>query len=400
MKVRLVEKNMYIILLFAGIQGIRGQDLSEKERRMAEDSTEMVRRKVQQKEVFIQIENLDRHSNFVGHLLIKENNRKVNLGIELLKLGVAKVFGPSAERSPMYNRLMSAQQEAQDAKLGVWENYVEASKDDDVQEKESSGNDRKQTQRTRDAHPMEGKTIKATLTHVENATEFYMAETTSKDYMEVDQYMASVTPVNNRIQEGWDPQAKDRVAGLFDGQYYRCQISSISKKTTPPVYHVVFMDFGNRGRLQESQILPLVRNQNEGRDIADKKPLAIKCRLAGLKPPPAKNEDYCQQAGMFVSNSLYNREIQAKILRVTKSRKQEVHEIVAMVDGDNVNETMVSSGWARIDSKNFDVWGGGRQTKECPFPELLESMKELSASAQGSHVGMYLYGTVDSDDED
>merc|ERR1740123_329709 len=397
MKVRLVEKNMYVILLFAGIQGIRGQNLDQKTQLLVDETTEWVRRRVQQQEVFIQIENLDKYANFVGHLLIKEPGRKpVNLGFELLKLGAAKVFEPSAERSPMHHKLMSAQTEAQEGRVGLWRDWTPPVKQEEEEVQSQQPSEPKGPQK----HAMEDKSLQAMVTYIDSATDFYAVQLNTPQKKKIEDYMATVNPANNQIYESFKPEAKDRVAGLYEGNYYRCSISSVSRKKEPARFFVNFLDYGNRGELSESQILPLVRNNGEGQDVADLPPLAIRCRLAGLKPPPAKNDDYCMEAGSYFANQVYFQEIDARILKVSRSKHQEVHEVEVTHNGVNVNDDMMLKGWARVDKKNYNVWGGGRRKEPCPFPDMLKRYAESAKLGYSQHVGMYRYGMVDSDDEE
>lgn len=403
MKVRItVDNKMYMIILFlGGIRGMRGQDLNEKERLLQRTSDEWVRKQVQQREdIYVVIESLDKNSNFVGHVLVGSGGKSKNLSFKLLEEGWVDIFIPAARRSKFGKRLINAEKDAKEARIGKWEGYVEI---DETQYDPNVKRDPTMPKKP-EKHRMEGSKLKANVTFVESATELFVVFTGEKqydaDYNAVTDYMGTVNPASNQIQKSAF-KTGDLVAGLFSGAYYRCRISSIRNKDR--IHNVRFIDFGNRGPLKEAEILPLERFEN-GRCIAGANmktipALAKRCRLAGLKPPPEKSADYCNSAGTFFAQNAYGA-VEIEVLQVKRERKFEVYAVEATKDGINLNEHMVEQGWCRVDERNWSMWGGGRNKAETKYPKRLKTLTELQAAAQTKHHGMYQYGTVDSEDED
>jgi len=408
MKVRIeVDGMIYLVILFlGGIRGMRGQDLNESQRSIQRQADEWVRRRVQQRdEVYVEIESLDKNSNFVGHVLLGQGRGAQNLSIYLLNQGWVEVFAAAARRSKYADHLTNAENNAKEQKLGMWENYVEIDATTLDPDAVNKGDPTKSGPKQSQKHSMEGKTNKANVTYVESATELFVVftgeEEYDKNYNTVTNYMRSVTPVVNSIQQGMVFQPGDLVAGLFSGAYYRCRISSIRRKDR--IHNVRFIDFGNRGPLKEAEILPLERYDDKGVCIAGQamksiEALAKRCRLAGLKPPPEKSHEYCNAAGTFFAQHAYG-EVELEILQVRRERKFEVYEVEVKKDGVNLNELMVQEGWCRVNERAFSMWGGGKFKEECKFPDRLQRLTQLQKEAQNEHRGMYQYGTVDSEDE-
>merc|ERR1712003_338555 len=98
---------IYLIILFlGGVRGLRGQDLNESERKLQKVADDYVRAKCQQREeVFVEIESLDKNSNFVGHIHIGAGRGAQNLSMFLLNQGWVEVFAPAARRSKYGDRL-------------------------------------------------------------------------------------------------------------------------------------------------------------------------------------------------------------------------------------------------------------------------------------------------------
>ena len=111
---------IYLIILFlGGVRGLRGQDLNESERKLQKTADDYVRAKCQQREeIFVEIESLDKNSNFVGHIHIGAS-RPQNLSMFLLNQGWVEVFAPAARRSKYEKNLITAEKNAKESKLGV-----------------------------------------------------------------------------------------------------------------------------------------------------------------------------------------------------------------------------------------------------------------------------------------
>lgn len=365
----------------------------------------------QRENVYVQIETLDKNSNFAGYLFLKTpaGRANVNVGVELLSKGYAKVFSRSVERSKYEDDMMAAEASAHEGKLGLWqyESKVDVSKGDPTK----MGQEGPQ-QREPQKHPLESTKQKVQVIWAETACEFFVMfrdEKTRKQADEVQAYMDTVNPSSNPPYDGWDPKTHDYVACLFqDGKFYRCKVVSVRKKGDAK-YVVNFIDYGNREQVAGSRLLPLKRVKKNGSvdpsfaridptSASGIPPLAKRCSLAGLKPPPETNKSYYEAGTAFLGRKTQSLDMDMEILKVDDRRRQEKYEVTLTCQNENINETMVAEGWARMDERNSRVWG--RRDEEPQFPQMAAEMKKLQKQAQIKHRGMYKYGLVETDDED
>lgn len=415
MKVRMeYEGTMYVFLLFlGGVRQRREKDANEDQRILINKANDFVTRNVQQQDnIFVEIESLDTKSNFVGHIFLGPGGgARNNLSLRLLREGWCEMFPPAARRSKYNTLIKNTEQEAKEAHIGFWVNWSEEA-EEEVHNKGDPGRRGGARNHPREPNPLTGKKNKANVTFVESATELFLVLTGEdvydKKFNLVTEYMKKVNPHVNKLHKDIKYKAGDIVAGLFHGAYYRCKISGIRNRDA--IHNVRFIDYGNRLPLKEEHILPLERfnddgtvNGSEGTIVKAVEPLARRCKLAGLKPPPSKAMDYCNAAGEFFASHAYD-EVEIEILQVSltgpKKRAFEILEIEIKKGGVNLNELMVEKGWCRVDEKNYNMWGDGRTDGRInKFPERFERLKELQKEAQENHRGMYQYGTVDSDDD-
>jgi endonuclease YncB( thermonuclease family) len=229
MKVRIeVDKRMYLVIfLLSGVQSLRGDDLNEKERTVQKKANEWVRRTVQQRDqVFVEIEALDKNSNFVGYMFFKDGRSTINVSQELLRNGWAKVFRNSADRSK-YGRMMHrVEEDSKNNQRGLWHDFLET-KDSEVAIAVPNKGDPAQASMAPAVprkHPLQDQKITANVTYVESATELcvvFTGEAYERDYNRVTNYMNTVNPSRNIIQPDSTFKTGDLAAGLFEGKYYR-----------------------------------------------------------------------------------------------------------------------------------------------------------------------------------
>ncbi|MQL91403.1 hypothetical protein Taro_024010, partial [Colocasia esculenta] len=88
----------------------------------SDEAIALMRRKILQRDVEIEVETVDRTGTFLGSLW----ESRTNMAATLLEAGLAKLqmsFG--SDRIPDAHLLMQAEQSAKKQKLKIWENYVE-----------------------------------------------------------------------------------------------------------------------------------------------------------------------------------------------------------------------------------------------------------------------------------
>lgn len=399
-KVRLLDppqskgrrKQYNIILCLSGLKSQR-VPVTPNAKKAYHDAEEFVKQNFHQKVAWVEIEYLDAFSNFYGSLLDMET--KKNLSDQLIKMGACEVQG-NARRAKYRGRLQKLEQQAKEEEIGLWM---------DKQEKpETDPNTGRMVEAEKKESKYKGRTLRGSMTHCEpGGTEFYILETSNSDKLKVESYMQNVSPRNinqkdylnpEQIKEAYPNFSGFVCAGLFEGQYYRVRINSRTK-TQPPQYHVRFIDYGNTERLTFDKLLPIL-----DRNIQEMPPLALKCNLAGLKPPPRKS-NYFGSATEFLCGC-YGSELELKVLaEVRASSNASILEVEVLmnVNGNKVlvGEEMVKAGLARVDERKTLVFGTRSEPKN---KTMKDTLTKLARKALDAHVGMYEYGDVDSEDEE
>jgi len=411
LKITLVdEKPMKKIFLF--LSGVKGYDKDDEFKEISDEANRLVRGLIQQKEVWVVLEGVDKWSNFLGQVVI--NKQGDNLACMLLNKGLAEVYAASADRSPFKEKLVAAETLAKEAKKGRWENWspeqvIEQARVANVVGKNSAQNSAPR-QPVNTKHPREGKTTQAFITHIDDASQFFVnlaTEEQQERLQTITEHMLQVNPATTEIPDGWTINVEERpiLAALFhaDGNYYRFRVTNVNKKNAEKTYRGMFMDFGNTEWVKESQLLPLKR------EIAEIPSQALKCTLAALKPP-LKSSDYFGPAGSALNNLAGQRQLSLKFLRVLSEwrGKYELHtrqsritlydvEVSYEEDGEviSVNTAMTEAGFARLDKKKVEFYASGEEKA------YLDGLRESEKKAQENNYGMYQYGVgFDSDDEE
>lgn len=113
------ENNTLLNLVLAGVIVPREPDA------LKNASTAAAKALVHQRDIVIQVDNMDKKGNFIGWIYYKdENTNKVtSLNLQLVKLGYGQVRDSSA--SGTLGDLKAAESVAKEKKLGLWLNYQE-----------------------------------------------------------------------------------------------------------------------------------------------------------------------------------------------------------------------------------------------------------------------------------
>jgi staphylococcal nuclease domain-containing protein 1 len=87
----------------------------------AEEAAEFTRNLILQRDVQVEVENIDRIGTFVGRIFL--NGR--DLAVDLLKNGLASVHEPSARRCDYGEQYLQLQAAARQARIAMWLDYKE-----------------------------------------------------------------------------------------------------------------------------------------------------------------------------------------------------------------------------------------------------------------------------------
>lgn len=348
----------------------------------SDEAIALMRRKIMQRDVEIEVETVDRTGTFLGSLW----ESKTNVAVALLEAGLAKFqtsFG--TDRIPDAHLLEKAEQSAKRLKLKVWENYVEG-------EEVSNG------------APVESKqkeVLKVVVTEVLGGGKFYVQTVGDQKVASIQQQLASLDLQEPPVIGAFNPKKGDIVLAQFsvDNSWNRAMIVNVPRgvvESSKDKFEVFYIDYGNQECVQYSQLRPLVPS------VSSSPGLAQLCSLAYIKVPSLEEDFGHEAAEYFSARTLESgKEFRAKVEeRDTSGGKVKGQGtgtvlVVTLVDVDaeiSVNAAMLQEGLSRIEKKKR--WDSkDRQV-------ALDNLEKFQDEARTDRRGMWQYGDIQSDDED
>jgi len=231
MRLFLPKETCLLTFLLAGISCPRvrafnpaGTQISEEEP-MGNEAFAYSKELVLQHEVQVQVDNIDKGGNFIGWMFIDG----VNLSVALVEHGFAKVHF-TAERSSYYKELQLAEENAKNARKGVWKEFVEEVKESEIVEE----TERSLTYKKIIVTDVIGGN-KFWAQHIDNASAFEQMQS------QLRAELAETPPLPGSLT----PRKNDIVSCKFvaDDQWYRARIEKVA--SAEKIY-VLYIDYGNR----------------------------------------------------------------------------------------------------------------------------------------------------------
>jgi staphylococcal nuclease domain-containing protein 1 len=406
-----IPKNQNLIIFY--LAGVRTQRSTQKDPDSGrspmtefEKTALQIASKYLQHDVRIEVEACDRNDNFLGSMFLGQTN----LAVELLKKGLVEIIGFSASKSPYAEQLYEAEREAKEAKLNIWENYVETVDDDEEDDEKVA-----QTSALREG----GDFVDVEITEIVDASNFYIKLANDANGTEIMEKMDAFNEENppddadadadadddadddadadadakndadadakDDKPTGYQPSKGTVAAGLYsDGRYYRVRVDGITAQKT---WRVFFIDYGNHELLAGNCLKPLPK------DLQAPRGLAKNCSLAGVKSP-ATASDYYRDAVEAFNNLTLDKKLAAMVKYIDRQGK--LHVVLKETDNDNaapedsINRDLLREGYVRrLEGKRID-----NRVKK-----YVESLQDDEEDAIQHHRGIWEYGNV-SDDED
>ncbi|KAG7951287.1 hypothetical protein I3843_12G000300 [Carya illinoinensis] len=277
-----------IAFSFSGVR-CRGRDEP-----YSDEAISLMRRKIMQRDVEIEVETVDRTGTFLGSIW----ESKTNLAVTLLEAGLAKLqtsFG--SERIPDINLLEQAEKSAKSQKLKIWENYVEG-------EEVSNGAAVESKQK---------EVLKVMVTEVLGGGKFYVQTVGDQKVASIQQQLDSLNLQEAPVVGAFNPKKGDIVLAQFsaDNSWNRAMIVNaprVAVESTKDKFEVFYIDYGNQEFVVYSQLRPLDPTVSSASGFAQL------CSLAYIKVPNLE-EDFGQEAAEYLSEHVLNgsKEFRAKV---------------------------------------------------------------------------------------
>eukprot|EP00258_Populus_trichocarpa_P022260 XP_024438279.1 ribonuclease TUDOR 1 isoform X2 [Populus trichocarpa] len=307
----------------------------------SEEAIALMRRKIMQRDVEIEVETVDRTGTFLGSLW----ESRTNMGVTLLEAGLAKFqtsFG--TDRIPEAHLLEQAEQSAKRQKLKIWEKYVEGEEVNNGPAVESK----------------QKEVLKVVVTEVLDGGRFYVQTVGDQKIASIQQQLASLSLQEAPVIGAFNPKRGDIVLAQFsaDNSWNRAMIVNAPRgavESPKDKFEVFYIDYGNQEEVPYSHLRPLDPS------VSAASGLAQLCSLAYIKVPSLE-EDCGPEAAQYFSDNTLNssKEFRAKVEeRDTSAGKVKgqgtgpvlIVTLVAVDSEISLNASLVQEGLARIEKK-------------------------------------------------
>ncbi|XP_009617883.1 ribonuclease TUDOR 1-like [Nicotiana tomentosiformis] len=348
----------------------------------SEEAIALMRRKIMQRDVEIEVETVDRTGTFLGTLW----ESRSNVAVTLLEAGLARLqisFG--TDRIQDAHLLMQAEQAAKRQKLKVWENYVEG-------EEVANGGAAEKRQKEE---------VKVTVTEVLGGGKFYVQLVSDQKVAAIQKQLASLNLQEAPVIGAFNPKKGDIVLAQFsaDNSWNRAMIVNAPRgavESSKDKFEVFYIDYGNQEVVSYSQLRPLEAS------VSSSPGLAQLCSLAHVKVPGLE-DDYGQEAAYRLSELLlsgpkeFRAAIEEKDASGGKVKGQGTGTIflVTLVDPEtdvSINAILLKEGLARMEKR--------RRWEPKDKQQALDELEKYQTEARQKRLAMWEYGDVESDDED
>ncbi|CAG8535934.1 16494_t:CDS:10 [Racocetra fulgida] len=362
-KIYIPKESYKLTFVLSGIRCPRpGRSPADKSEPFAVEALEFATRKVLQRDVEIEVENVDKVGGFIGSLWL---NKTENFAILLLQEGLATIHSFSADQSPYSRELYAAEQIAKDEKKNV---------DDAV---------------TADEAEARKEYVDVVVSEIISGGHFYVQVVNDSNIRSLEKMMSefgfyhkSTTAISNvdKIKAG------QIVSAQFteDDQWYRARIrKNIPEKES---VEVVYIDYGN------SETIPLSRIRSIPDNFKQLPPHACEAVLSFLKVPD-READYGGEAYERLRDFVGSKQLVANIdHRDNNVLHLTLYDPAQSESSDaSINAEMVRDGLALVNNKL------GYNKK---YLNMVKKLLEVQEQAKKDRVGMFEYGDVTADDDE
>lgn len=375
------KESMKLNFVLGGIRAPRSaRNANDASEPFGREAHELASRRLSQRDVQIDVSNIDKVGGFIGELYIGgESFAKI-----LVEEGLATVHDYSAEQAGTSVELNAAQDRAKEARKNLWKDWDPSQ---DAQEETytngaSNGDadvavDRKPNYRDVVVSDIssEGKIKLQMIGSGTSALETLMSAFKSF-------HMSSA----NSAGLPGPPKTGDLVAAKFsaDGQWYRARVRSNDR--TAKEAEVLFIDYGNSEKQQWDKLRPLSQAQFS----TTKLPGQAKDVVLTLLELPT-NKEYLDDFRAYLGELTEGKELVANVDYTDKDGALYVTLYDSSSGGQrvNINSEIVREGLAMVPRK-LKAWERG-------FSDVLKALKEEESVAKQERRGLWEYGDLTED---
>lgn len=311
-----------------------------------------------QREVEIEVENMDKAGNFIGYLFVDNTN----LSIHLVQEGYASMHF-TADRGNYANQIKNAEDNAKKATKKRWTNWTGDEEKENVEEQEKAAlnEDRKVN------------LVEVLVTEVTEEGKFYGCTMSEGPALEklMDSLREEFTNTPP-LAGAYQPKRNDICAAKFvDDQWYRAKI----EKTGAADAQVLYIDYGNRATVPKTKLGSLPASFHTPGGYAKLYNIAL------VKLP--SDEELSGQGIQALKEDLMDKTVKINVEYKTGS---DVFVTVHIGDED-IGKGLVEDGLLLVDKK------GGRK-----FAKMMKEYDDSMQKAKKHHLNIWRYGDITEDD--
>lgn len=373
-RINIPKEGVRLILVLGGLA-----NTSKRDDEIVKKSLDLANKKFYQRDVNIEIYGVDKVGGFIGNIFLPNSN--VPFQVTLLKDGLVEIHERSLAETKYGTQLKSAQNEAKEKKVGIWENYdpsIEAAAEITTQ-MENLRIERKYL----DAEVCEVLDNGLIALHILDSEKAKL-----KSFMQRLHSASSSFPINS------SPKRNEVVAAKLkdNGKFYRAKILEVNRnERTVKVQH---LDYGTIETISVSNIRTLPAEFS----ISNFKPQAHIAQLSLINMPPKNQEDYFKEAIYFLEDNLLDSQVIACVTYTNPKPDVEFDveiyhpDVISKDPSKSVNKDMVSQGWGLVKKKNFSQF-------ELLLKKEQDDLLALENEAKSLHIGCWEFGDVEGDED-
>ncbi|KUJ09318.1 uncharacterized protein LY89DRAFT_598179 [Mollisia scopiformis] len=371
------RESIKITLVLSGIRAPKSaRNPTDKSEPGGQEAHDLATKRLTQRDVEIDIHNIDKVGGFIGDLYInKESFAKI-----LVEEGLATVWQSQAEQSGTGSELFAAEQRAKASRKGMWTAWDPSHDGNPETEKPTNGtNGDAAVPRAKDYRQV-------VVTHMDESGKLKIQQvgtgTSALETMMAKFRSFHLNPANNKGFEG-PPKTGEYVAAKFseDGEWYRARIRANDR--TAKEAEIVYIDFGNSEKIAWSRLRPLTQPEFAHTSL---RPQAVDAALSLIQFPT--NKDYLDDAINFVQEITAGKELVANV-DYTGSDGTLFITLGEASAAETINAEIIAGGHAMVPRK-LQKW-------ELGMSDILKGLNEKQEEAIQGRRGLWEYGDLRED---
>jgi staphylococcal nuclease domain-containing protein 1 len=390
------RENAKLTFVLSGIRAPKSaRNPDEKSEPFGQEAHDFASRRCMQRDVEIDVENIDKVGGFIGTLYVnRENFAKL-----LVDEGLAEVHAYSAEQSGHSNELVAAEKKAKEARKGIWHDW-DPSKGEDhsLAEEPAFATDTRNGDSTNTSvstAPKAKDYRDVLVTHVDAQSGHLKIQQIGPGSTSLTELMASfksfhLNPSNKTPISG-PPKVGDLLAAQFslDRDWYRARVRRVDRDAKTA--EITYVDYGNSESVAWSNLRPLTQPQFSTQKL---KPQAMDAVLSYIQLPTTSAQ-YLPDAVAYITEITDGKELVANVDHVapdTGALHLTLLDPKSSNSGeDSINAEVVREGFAMVPKKTkaWEQKGAGA--------EVWKKLRELEEEAKEERRGMWEYGDLTED---